>query len=392
MSTTIRIPDGEYAQRVQRAAQAVAERGFDALLVCGSEGDFQNVRYFTGVTPVWERLGVVITADGRAAMLTGPEGLTYCRHFSRVDTVIPLNSFRSSMDPIPGKFVIGSFAEVFRSLGLRDARLHIALGNPIDTTVTILEALREEMPLARISYAPEIMRVLRAKKSEAEIACLKESYRIIELATQACLEQMRPGMTECNLLGIAHGVIYANGAETDGMPNYAFSDLTTRYPLGRPSAYRVLGRDGFVQLGLSASVDGYCGSIGVPVSMGRFTPEQRQLVEFARRVHIWTRENARAGMQMAEFNRAYEALFAEAGMERHYVYDPLHGVGLAEVEEYRPRNDDPDYAVQPGYTYQMDNFLLADHFGCRFETGICIRENGVEPLSGPLGALYELGF
>ena len=225
MSTTIRIPDGEYAQRVQRAAQAVAERGFDALLVCGSEGDFQNVRYFTGVTPVWERLGVVITADGRAAMLTGPEGLTYCRHFSRVDTVIPLNSFRSSMDPIPGKFVIGSFAEVFRSLGLRDARLHIAPGNPIDTTVTILEALREEMPLARISYAPEIMRVLRAKKSEAEIACLKESYRIIELATQACLEQMRPGMTECNLLGIAHGVIYANGAETDGMPNYAFSDL-----------------------------------------------------------------------------------------------------------------------------------------------------------------------
>lgn len=137
MSTTIRIPDGEYAQRVQRAAQAVAERGFDALLVCGSEGDFQNVRYFTGVTPVWERLGVVITADGRAAMLTGPEGLTYCRHFSRVDTVIPLNSFRSSMDPIPGKFVIGSFAAVFRSLGLRDARLHIALGNPIDTTQSL---------------------------------------------------------------------------------------------------------------------------------------------------------------------------------------------------------------------------------------------------------------
>ena len=97
-------------------------------------------------------------------------------------------------------------------------------------------------------------------------------------------------------------------------------------------------------------------------------------------------------MRFPTFNRAYEALFAEAGMERHYVYDPLHGVGLAEVEEYRPRNDDPDYAVQPGYTYQMDNFLLADHFGCRFETGICIRENGVEPLSGPLGALYELGF
>lgn len=390
--TTIRIPDSEYLQRVQQAARKVAELGLDALLVCGSEGDFQNVRYFTGVTPVWERLGVVITADGRAAMLTGPEGLTYCRHFSRIDTVIPLNSFRSSMDPIPGKFVIGSFAGVFQALGLPSPRLRIALGNPIDTTVTILEALREEMPQAEIVYAPQIMRTLRAKKSEAEIACLKESYRIIELATRACLEQMRPGMTECNLLGIAHGVIYANGAETDGMPNYAFSDLTTRYPLGRPSAYRTLERNSFVQLGLSASVDGYCGSIGVPVSMGHFTPEQRQLVEFGRSVHIWTRENARAGMRIAEFNRAYEDLFAKAGMEEHYVYDPLHGVGLAEVEEYRPRNDDPDYEVRPGYTYQMDNFLLADRFGFRFETGICIREQGAEPLSQPLGELYELGF
>lgn len=388
----VKIPDQEYLTRVKRAAAMVAARGLDALLLCGSEGDFQNVRYFTSVTPIWERLGVVITADGRAAMLTGPEGLTYCRHYCKLDQVYALNCFRSSMDPIPGKFRMTTFRDVFRELGVTGAHPRIAIGNPIDTTLTIAQALREDMPEAQLSEAPEIMRILRAAKSENELACLRESYRITELATAACLEQMRPGMTECSLLGIAHSVIFANGAETDGMPNYIFFDEATRHPLGRPRPDRVLTRNSFVQLGLSASVDGYCGSIGIPVSMGQFTPEQRQLVEFGRDVHIWTREHVHAGLPMSQIDEAYLDLFRNAGMEQHYVYDPLHGVGLAEVESYRPVNDDPNYIISPGYTFQMDNFLLAQTFGFRFETGVCIHEHHTELLSQPLGTLYELGF
>lgn len=388
----VKIPDGEYLIRVKKAAEMVAARGLDALLVCGSEGDFQNVRYFTGVTPVWERLGVVITAAGNAAMITGPEGGTYCRQYCRLDRVFALNSFRSSMDPIPGKFKMDSFPEIFRELGVTSPTARIAVGNPIDTTVTIMEALREEMPQAEITYAPEIMRILRSVKTEAELACLRESYRVIQMATDACLEQMRPGMSECNLLGIAHGVIYANGAETDGMPNYAFCDEASCHPLGRPRPDRILTRNSFVQLGLSASIDGYCGSIGIPVSMGKFTPEQRKLVEFGARVHKWTRETVRAGMHMAQIDKDYYDLFVNHDMERHYVYDPLHGVGLAEVESYRPFNDSSDFILLNNQTYQMDNFLLGDGFGFRFETGICVREDESLPLGKNLGQLYELGF
>lgn len=388
----VKIPDEEYLLRVKKAAEMVAARGLDAILLCGSEGDFQNVRYFTSVTPVWERLGVIITAQGRAAMITGPEGGTYCRQYCKLDQVFALNAFRSSMDPIPGKFHMDTFPEVFQKLGVASPTARIAVGNPIDTTVTILEALREQMPQADISYAPEIMRVLRSVKSENELRCLRESYRVIQLATDACLEQMRPGMTECNLLGIAHAVIYANGAETDGMPNYAFCDEATCHPLGRPRPDRVLKKNSFVQLGLSASIDGYCGSIGIPVSMGRFTDAQRQLVTFGAQVHKWTRETVKAGMHMSHVDAQYRDLFTRNGMEQNYVYDPLHGVGLAEVESYRPHNEDPDFILQNNQTYQMDNFLLGDGFGFRFETGICVRDTGAVPLGNDLGQLYELDF
>lgn len=389
---TIRIPEEEYLTRAKRAAQMTAERGLDALFLFGNEGDFQNVRYFTSVTPIWERLGVVITASGKAVMLTGPEGLTYCQQYCKLDKVFALNALRSSMDPIPGKFRMTSFQDVLTELGVTCKHPKIAIGNPIDTTTVIEQAMHEDLPDAVFSYAPEIMRVLRAAKSENELACLRESYRIVQLATDACLEKMRPGMTECNLLGIAHSVIFENGAETDGMPNYIFFDEATRHPLGRPRPDRALKRNSFVQLGLSASIDGYCGSIGVPVSMGAFTPEQRKLVEFGRLVHNWTKEHTRAGVHMSEIDKAYYDLFVDSGMKEHYVYDPLHGLGLAEVESYRPKNDDPDYIILPEYTFQTDNFLLSDTFGFRFETGICVHKNGIEEFGKALGELYELGF
>lgn len=388
----VKIPDGEYKERVAKAAGMLAERGIDAMLVCGIEGDFQNVKYFTGMTPIWERLGVVITAAGDSAMLTGPEGLTYCEQFCKLDKIFSLNCFRSSADPIPGAFRLDTFEDVFFKLGLSGGKLKIALGNPIDITLTIYEGLKEAMPQTRIVRAPEIMRILRATKSENEIACLKESYRLVELATQACLEQIRPGMTECNLLGIAHSVIFAHGAQTEGMPNYVFSDSASRHPLGRAADDRELRRDSFLQLGLSASVDGYCGSIGVPVSLGKFTDKQRRLVEFGFEVHKWVRKNAKAGINMAEFRAQYKQKFIDAGMENHYVYGPLHGVGLAEVEEDRPNDYDKDYNPGVNYTYQMDNFLLEDDFGFRWETGIRMLEGGNEFLSKPLGELYELNF
>ena len=95
---------------------------------------------------------------------------------------------------------------------------------------------------------------------------------------------------------------------------------------------------------------------------------------------------------MSEIDKAYYDLFVDSGMKEHYVYDPLHGLGLAEVESYRPKNDDPDYIILPEYTFQTDNFLLSDTFGFRFETGICVHKNGIEEFGKALGELYELGF
>src|SRR4030066_1095994 len=120
---------------------------------------------------------------------------------------------------------------------------------------------------------------LRSIKSEDEIACIREGLRITEIATQEVIRHIKPGMTELQLVGIAQKTIYENGAEYEGLPMYVFSEKSTRHAISR-STYREIGAGDLVQLNLSAKIDGYSPSIGLPGRMGPLTGRKRELVEF----------------------------------------------------------------------------------------------------------------
>ena len=71
-------------------------------------------------------------------------------------------------------------------------------------------------------------------------------------------------MTELQAVGTAQRVIYENGAEYEGLPMYVFSEKSTRHAISR-SSYRIIGAGDIVQLNLSARIDGYSPSIGMPI-------------------------------------------------------------------------------------------------------------------------------
>ena len=99
MHKRVCIPDGEYLERVARAAKKLRERGLDAMLVMSTESDYANARYFSGFWPLFERAGVVIGAGGDAALLVGPESAVFGRDFGKLEKVFVLREFRESADP-----------------------------------------------------------------------------------------------------------------------------------------------------------------------------------------------------------------------------------------------------------------------------------------------------
>ena len=113
----------------------------------------------------------------------------------------------------------------------------------------MLESLRENYPNAEIVKADDIMLALRGIKSENELACMREGFRITELAIGEVMKNLKPGVTELQMVGIAQRVIYENGAEYEGLPMYVFSEKSTRHAISRPS-YRTIEKGDLVQLNL----------------------------------------------------------------------------------------------------------------------------------------------
>ena len=387
---TIRIPDEEYKQRVQRAAKILQREGLDALIVNSNEADYANARYFSGFWPLFERCGVAISPAGDAALMVGPESREFGADRCKLDKVFVLKAYRESADPAYPELQADTYQDVFNALGIKGKKLRIGVASYLDTSVVIMEAIRDAFPEAEIVRADHIMIELRSIKSVNEINCLREGYRIADLATQQVIKEIRPGMTELQMVGVAQRVIYENGAEYEGLPMYVFSEASTRHAISR-SSYRKFEKGDIVQLNLSAKIDGYSAAIGYPIVLGKLEGRRRDVVMFGLEAHKWTRKQVKAGVLASDIAQNFYKFYEENGYKDNFVYGPLHGTGMIEVEAPWVETSS-NYKLQPNMCYQIDTFISSDTFGVRWEKGIAVTENGCDVLSPEIGTLYELEF
>ena len=301
-----------------------------------------------------------------------------------------LKAYRESADPAYPELQADTYQDVFNALGIKGKKLRIGVASYLDTSVVIMEAIRDAFPEAEIVRADHIMVELRSIKSINEINCLREGYRIADLATQQVIKEIRPGMTELQMVGVAQRVIYENGAEYEGLPMYVFSEASTRHAISR-SSYRRFEKGDIVQLNLSARIDGYSAAIGGPIVLGKLEGRRRDLVMFGLEAHKWTQKQVKAGVMASDIAKDFYKFYEENGYKDNFVYGPLHGTGMIEVEAPWVETSS-NYKLQPNMCYQIDTFISSDTFGVRWEKGIAVTENGCDVLSPEIGTLYELEF
>ena len=388
MAKRICIPDAEYLGRVKKAAALVAQRGLDVLVVNSTEADYANVRYFSDFWPLFETAGVAISPSGKAALMVGPESGKYAADRSKIDDVFQVMEYRESADPAYPEFEASTYTDVFRSIGVRGKKLKIGVGGYLVSNPIQMAGLKACYPECEIVRADDLMVALRSVKSENEIACIREGLRITELATKEVIRNLKPGMTELQLVGIAQKCIYENGAEYEGLPMYVFSEKSTRHAISR-STYREIQKGDIVQLNLSAKICGYSPSIGMPVSMGKLVGRKREVVEFGLEAHRWTYDQLKAGVLASDVAKRFIELFKERGFYDSYLYGPCHGTGLIEVESPWMESSS-NYPLAENMTFQVDTFVSDQTFGIRWETGVAIRKDRAELLSQPIGEIVEI--
>lgn len=382
------ISHSEFRQRVIRCQEEMRRERLDALLIHSNEAEMANVRYFSDFWPIFEAAGVLIPAVGEPALLVGPESETFAQGRSAIASIYKLIEYREPADPDYPDIPVSTFAEVFRR-HCRSSPRRLGIVGWTIFPVPVMESLRASLPSAEIVKADQVVRSLRAVKSSAEIACLAEGFRISGLALEAVIKALRPGVTELELVGVAQQVMYAEGAEYEGHPQYILSGTKTCNAISRPQ-HRRIERGDMLQLNIGARVGGYSSSIGRPVCIGKMPAEMRELVEFGLEAHRWTFDVLRPGIEAAEVASSYEKWVRSRGMGEYLLYGPCHGLGIIEVEPPWIEKTS-GYRLQPGMTFQADTFFQTPEgsrlaangrFGLRWEDGVVITEQGTRLLSG----------
>ena len=373
------ITTSEFKTRIQRFQANLRKAGLDAALVHGNEADFANVRYLTEYWPTFEAAAVFVPARGKPVLIIGPESLTYAEGRSVVPDILKMVEYRESAEPQYPGIPVASYRDVVKRAmpGLKLKKLGIVSWSI--TTLPVWTRLKEDLPGVQFIKADDTLINLRIAKSTAEVALMKRAFQISEAAIDAILGEIKPGMTELQVVGIAQREIYKRGGEYEGHALYCFCGPRTNNAICRPT-HNTIKRNEMIQLNIGARVGSYSSSVGLPFSIGKLPARKQDLLAFGLEAHVKTMDLMRAGKPAAAVVSEYETWVKARGYGRFMLYGPCHGIGMMEVE--RPWMESTStYDLQENMTFQVDTFFYDHDFGLRWENGVRVKKGGVERLS-----------
>ena len=373
------ITTNEYQERIVKFQKNIRAAGLDAALVHANEADFANVRYLSEYWPTFEAAGVFVPAEGEPWLLIGPESENYAKGRSVIKNIAKMIEYREFAEPQYPGISVATFKDIAQKAmnGRKLSKLGIV--SWAITTLPVFMSLKEQLPDVELVKADDTFAPLRYVKSETELALMRKAFEISEIAVDAILAEMKPGMSEFQVIGIAQREIYKHGGEYEGHALYCFCGERTNNAICRPTQKKLVENE-VIQLNIGARVGGYSSSVGLPVSFGPLPERKKRLVEFGLEAHIKTMELMEAGKPAADVVREYEEWVKKQGFGEFLLYGPCHSIGMMEVE--RPWMESTStFKLEENMTFQVDTFFNDKDFGLRWENGVRVIKGGVEKLS-----------
>ena len=287
----------------------MAAAGLDALLIFRQESMYWLTGYDTFGYVHFQAL--VLTADGRLALLTRSADRLQARFTSRIEDV---RIWRDAGDAAPERDLKALLAD----LGLAGRRIGVewdAYGLTAAKGRRLADALDGFAPLADASM---LVTELRAVKSPAEIACHREAARLADAALDAAVAATGPGAFEGDILAELQGAIYRGGGDDPANEQIIGSGpgaLMCRYFSGR----RHLADDDLLTLEFAAAWRHYHAALMRTIVVGRPDPRVLAMHAACREALLAAEAALRPGDPLAD---AFDA---------HARVMEAHGLGAAKL-------------------------------------------------------------
>ncbi|MFO7546931.1 MAG: Xaa-Pro peptidase family protein [Trueperaceae bacterium] len=337
---------------LDRLRSTLAQHGADAMLVTTPE----NVRYLSSFASPED--AVVLVTPERAVLLT--DG----RYTAQA----------AEQSSIPVEIVQGlDLAAAERSKGLRLAveSDHLTLKRHR----TLCDALGNE-PIV----LDGVMNPLRVVKTAEEIDRLRQAAQVTDVAYEAALAMLRPGVREVEVALEMERVMRLEGAEGSGFDIIVASGVRGAMPHGVASN-KVIESGELVTLDFGAIVDGYHADMTRTVAVGEVGAEERRMYDAV----LEAQEAAVAAVAPGRVGRDLDAvardILTRHGLGEYFAHSLGHGTGLHIHEDPRLSNRSDD-VLAPGMIVTIEPGVYIPGFtGLRIEDLLVVTESGHEVLS-----------
>lgn len=375
------------AYRLDRAQAAMRAHGLDAVLAF----EYANGRYLADLRPLWAPNFLV-----RQAAVASPEAERVICFIHQDDTphrraTMPWIAADDIREFPTGIVNSGAVVDALQPLAAALAELGVQAGRVgVDiATPSVLENLARALPEVEFVDVGPAMRDARTVKNPDEIELMRFSSRVSDQAMAEAVAAIRPGLRECDILGVAMGVLYRHGAEVPQCNLIVCSGPNTM-PMQRFAGERVIEEGDLVMLDLGGCFDGVFSELARTVVCGVPNDRQRAIYRTAAEILETTIAALRGGALPREVQAAaggpYERSPFAGRMQRMIIAHGI-GVGYAEAPFIPPPGGPPATSdpLESGTTLAVVPTLLVPDVpgggGVRLEDVLAVTDDGVERLT-----------
>jgi len=352
-----------YDARIARVAEALRERGLDALVV-SAPVDVRYVTAFTGSNGA-----ALLRASG-----TGNRFFTDFRYRTQSEEQVPAAFER---EIVAGELLDALMGEV----GDGGGRLGF---DETLTTVAQHRRLAERLPPGwELADAASVLAKLRRVKDAGEVESLRAACSLADEALSATLERGLAGRTERAIAVELEQHMRVLGASGPSFPPIVACGAHGALPHAEPRDVEI-PRDVLVTIDWGCVLDGYCSDCTRTYATGEaISARAREVYELVLAAQLAGLDAVRAGPSGREVDAVARAVIEAGGEGEHFGHGLGHGVGL-EIHEpprlSRTASEDPLLAgdavtVEPGV-------YIPGELGVRIEDLVIVREGGCDVLTG----------
>lgn len=233
----------------------------------------------------------------------------------------------------------------------------------------------------------DVMEIARLIKSEEELALMRQSVKVTEIAVENMRRAMVPGITENALWSKLHETNIALGGEW--IETRLLSSGPRTNPWMRESSMRVIEKGDMVSFDTDLiGPYGYCCDMSRSWVCGdvKPNPEQARLYQLAAEQIRFNTELLKPGLSFAEYSQRSWPMPEEFVEGRYGVI--VHGVGLADEYpsiKYAMDFDKKGYdgVFEPGMTLCVESYIGSKYGGegVKLEEQVLITPTGYEMLT-----------